>query len=248
MTVESDNDLQGLKEIGRIVALALRDMQRHVRPGVTTRELDAVGGEFLRRHGARSAPRITYQYPADTCISLNDEAAHGIPGDRIIRPGDVVNIDVSAEREGYFADTGASMVVPPATPLKHKLVACARAARDKAVAAATAGERLNVVGAAAEAEARRRGFTTLRDLGGHGIGRGLHEPPRDVPGCLVRQPLPRLTEGLVLTVEPFVTTRARRVVAELDGWTLKTEDGSLSAQFEHTIVVTRGQPIVLTAA
>ena len=247
MTIESESDLRGLKEIGRIVGLTVHHMQQHVRPGMTTAELDAIGGEFLKKHGARSAPKISYNYPGYTCISLNDEAAHSIPGRRVIHAGDLVNIDVSAELDGYFADTGATMIVPPATPLKQKLVACARRARDKAVTAAQAGQRLNTIGAVAEAEARRCGFTTLRDLGGHGIGRYLHEAPRDVPGCVVLRPLPHLAEGLVITIEPFVTTRARHIVTDPDGWTLRTADGSLCAQFEHTIIVTRGHPIVLTA-
>jgi methionyl aminopeptidase len=201
----------------------------------------------MTQHGAQSAPKITYNFPGSICISLNDEAAHGVPGSRKIRPGDLVNIDVSAELGGYFADTSTTMIVPPVSPTKKRLVDCARLARERAVAAAQAGQRLNAIGWAAETQARRCGFNVIRDLTGHGIGRRLHDEPRDVPGFFTRQATQRLREGLVITVEPFLSAGSGRVVTDANGWTIRTADGGLSAQFEHTIVVTRGKPIVLTA-
>jgi len=247
MTVESAQDLQGLKEIGKIIALTVRHMQARLRPGMTTAELDAIGAAFLQRHGAQPAPKLTYNFPGVTCISLNDEAAHGVPGNRRIRPGDLVNIDVSAELDGYFADTGETMIVPPVAPARKRLVDCARAARDQAIAAAQAGQPLNAIGKAAERQAQRCGFNIICELAGHGIGRRLHEEPRDVPGFFTRLASRRLHEGLVITIEPFLSTGSGRVVTDANGWTIRTVDGGLSAQFEHTIVVTRGQPIVLTA-
>jgi len=247
VTIESESELIGLKKIGRIVGLTVKHMSEHLKPGITTAELDAIGGAFLKHHGAYSAPRLTYGFPRDTCISINDEAAHGIPGDRVIRAGDLVNIDVSAELDGYFADTGASFIVPPVTMLKHRLCHHTRIAQRKAMDSARAGQRLNAIGRAVEAEAQRAGFTIIRDLSGHGIGRGLHEEPHAVLNYYEPRLRQRLSEGLVLTIEPFLSTSAHSTITQPDGWTIKTFDGSLVAQYEHTIVITKGQPIVLTA-
>jgi methionyl aminopeptidase len=247
MTIESEAELNGLKKIGKIVGLTVRQMSEQLKPGITTAELDAIGGAFLKQRGARSAPRLIYGFPCETCISINDEAAHGIPGDRVIRAGDLVNIDVSAELDGYFADTGATFSVPPVSMLKHQLCRHTRAAQRKAMASAQAGQRLNMIGRAVEAEARRGGFTIIRDLSGHGIGRGLHEEPHAVLNYYEPRLRRRLWEGLVLTIEPFLSTGAHASVTQRDGWTIKTSDGSLCAQYEHTIVITKGAPIVITA-
>jgi methionyl aminopeptidase len=248
MTVDTEKDLQALRRIGRICAQALAQMHAHLAPGITTAELDAIGAEFLRNHGARSAPRLVYNFPGDTCISVNDEAAHGIPGERRIQPGDLVNLDVSAELDGYFADTAATYLVPPVSPQAHLLVETARKALQDALAVAKAGAPLSAIGRAIENRARRNGFTTLRELGGHGVGLDLHEEPHNVPTYDTHLPRPRLTEGLVITIEPFVTTGARRVHESPNGWTLHTGDGGLYAQFEHTLLITRGRPLILTTA
>ena len=246
MTVENEKDLSGLKKIGHIIALTLREMGDAVRVGMTTAELDEIGGRCLNKHGARSAPFLTYGFPGATCISLNNEAAHGVPGNRMIRPGDLVNIDVSAELGGYYADASTTVLVPPIDPLKQKLCGCTRTARQKAIASARAGRPLNVIGKTIEAQARRCGFHVIRDLPGHGVGRSLHEEPT-VLGYYLPSATRRLTEGLVITIEPFLSTGANHIVEGRNGWTLETPDGSLSAQYEHTIVVTRGSPLVVTA-
>jgi len=247
MTIDSPADLAGLKKIGRVVAIALKEMKEYTRPGITTAELDAVGAAVFARFGARSAPQLAYNFPGATCISINNEAAHGIPGSRVIQPGDLVNIDVSAESDGYFADAAVMVAVPPVDTFKHNLVNCARVALQKAAAAAHAGKPINVIGRSIENVARGYGFTTLRDLGGHGVGRNIHETPHNIT-CF-DNPADRriLKEGMVLTIEPFITGGATHVVTAPDGWTLKTSDGSLSAQFEHTLVITRGKPTIITA-
>src|SRR5262249_20253157 len=148
MTVESEKDMIGLLRIGKIVGLTLKTMKAAVRPGMTTAELDAIGAEYLRKEGAHSAPIVTYKFPGWTCISLNDEAAHGIPGNRVIQEGDLLNIDVSAELDGYFADTGASMPVVSVSPIKQKLMDCAQTALQKGIAAARAGRPVNEIGRA----------------------------------------------------------------------------------------------------
>jgi methionyl aminopeptidase len=248
VTIERIEDLDGLTRVGRAVADARDAMLDAVVPGVTTGELDALGREVLRRHGARSAPRLAYRFPGWTCISVNDEAAHGVPSlQRHLTSGDLVNVDVSAELDGYWADTGASTPVGRVDPRCARLLeATCRAQRD-AMAAARAGQPLHGIGRAVERRARRSGFTVVADLCGHGVGRHIHEEP-SVPSIEDRRDPTILWEGLVLAIEPFLSTGADRVVEDDDGWTLRTPDGSRTAQFEHTVVVTEGAPLVLTAA
>ena len=246
MTIDKDEDLERLTRIGRIVGLTVQAMAEELQPGITTGELDAIGAAFLEKHGARSAPQLIYNYPGATCISVNDEAAHGVPGDRVIRAGDLVNIDVSAELDGYFADTGASFAVPPTTPLQERLLDCTRNALQSGIKAARAGEKLNRIGRAVQSEAERCGFAIVTELTGHGVGRHLHEDPRAVLNYYEPGDRRRLRKGMVFTVEPFLTTGEGRVVEGEDGWTLRSPDGGLMAQYEHTIVVTQGSPIIIT--
>ncbi len=248
MTIDSEKDLEGLKLAGRAVGLALKEMAAHVKPGVTTLELDEIGAEVLKREGARSAPILVYKFPGATCISINNEAAHGIPGERVIKAGDLVNLDVSAELNGYFADAALTVPVLPVDSQKYNLVQCARQALQKSIAAVRAGELINAIGKAIEDQAERCGFTTLLDLGGHGVGRTIHEEPHNISCYYNKADTRRMKEGMVLTIEPFITTGARSVFTDPhNGWTLKTRDGSLSAQFEHTMVVTKGKPVIITA-
>lgn len=246
MSIESQSDVLGLMRIGKIVAQTIQLMKEAVRPGITTQELDEIGAKYLRKHGARSAPIITYNYPAWNCISLNDVATHGIPGPHALREGDLVKIDVSAELDGYFADAAITVAVPPITEQAQKLIDCALEARDAAIEAAQAGRPINVIGRAAEMVARRAGFHVLRDLTGHGVGRKLHEPP-SVPHVFMPRMSQKLTEGLVITIEPHIAVGTGRIVQDDDGWTLRTRDGSLSAEFEHTVVITKDRPVIVTA-
>lgn len=248
MSIETEEQLTGLRRIGRIVARVLREMQSALRPGVTTAELDEIGRRRLDHFGAAPAPALTYGFPAATCISVNDEAAHGIPGDRVIRAGDLVNIDVSAELDGYFADTGASLPVPPVREQTQRLCLSTKRALRRAVATARAGRRFNTIGRAVEAEARRGGFKVIRNLCGHGLGRGLHEYPDGLASVYDPADRRRFSPGLVVAIEPFLSTGATEVARAADGWTEKTPDGSLTAQYEHTVVITRKQPIIVTVA
>ncbi len=246
MTVKSEKDLMALMKIGRIVGLTIRAMQEALHSGMTTAELDSVGGAFLEQHGARSAPILTYRYPGVTCISVDDEAAHGIPGKRVIREGDLVKIDVSAELEGYFADAAVTVALPPVDARKEKLVECARTALAEAINAARAGQPFNAIGEAAERTVRGCGFHIIRELPGHGVGRGLHEPPT-VPTFFVPRATKPIPEGLVFTIEPHVAAGRGQIYTDRDGWTLKTQDRSLVAAFEHTVVITQDRPILVTA-
>ncbi len=246
MTIENERDIEGLKRVGRLVATVLDTMLARLEPGMTTAQLDGIGRALLEQAGARSAPELTYDFPGATCISLNEEAAHGIPGSRRIAAGDVVNVDVSAELDGYFADTGGTAVVPPVSPLKRRLCHATRQALDSALVQATAGAPINRIGKAVSAVARRHGFRIIRNLCSHGVGRALHEEPGQIPGYFDPHDSRRLREGMVITIEPFLSTRATWVDEADDGWTLRGPVGNLSAQYEHTLIVTRGQPIVVT--
>ena len=246
MTIDSQEELDALLRAGRVVAEARQAMVDAVRPGTTTGELDAVGREVFRRHGARSAPRLTYRFPGSTCISVNDEAAHGVPSlRRQLRAGDLVNLDVSAELDGFFSDTGVSVAVGDVAPVASRLLEATELAQRDAMNAALPGARLRDLGRAVQRRARRHGFRVIENLNGHGIGRGLHEAP-SVPSIDDGQRTV-LREGSVLAIEPFLSVSADHVIDDADGWTLRTADGSLVAQFEHSMVVTRDGPLVLTA-
>jgi methionyl aminopeptidase len=246
MTIESDRDLAGLRAVGRVVA-ALAEMKGALEPGMTTGELDAVGAAVFERYGARSAPRLAYGFPGVNLISVNDEAVHGIPGGRVIRIGDLVKIDVTAELNGYIADAAVTVALPGGPPVREELRDCAELAFGRAAAVARAGRPLNKIGRAVETAVRRRGFSVLTGLGGHGVGRAIHESPT-VPNSFDRRLRRPLEEGLVITIEPIISAGSDRVAEGPDGWTISTADGSPAAHHEHTLIITRGRPIVLTAA
>jgi methionyl aminopeptidase len=247
MTISSREDLAGMARVGRLVGEAIREMQGAVRAGMTTAELDSVGADFLRRQGARSAPQFTYGFPGFNLISVNEEIVHGVPGPRRLAPGDVVKIDVTAELGGYIADAATTVLLPPVSPVGRKLRKCARSAFAKALAEARIGNRINDLGRSVEEEVRRHGFSVLRGLCGHGVGKAIHEAP-EVPNFFDPRSRTPLTEGLVLAVEPMIAATPSQLVTEPDGWTIRTRNRSLTAHYEHTIVITRGEPLVLTAA
>lgn len=246
MSIESLSDLKGLRRAGLVVASTLDLLRSHVRPGITTAELDAIALEHLRSHGARSAPQLAYDFPGAICISINEEAVHGIPGPRVLKDGDLVTLDVTAELDGFFADAAVTVPVGTPTPLGIALCACAEAAFWKGARVARAGEPLSRVGYEVEQEVRRHGFRVLRELCGHGIGRAIHEKP-SVCNFYDPRDRTRLNRGLVIALEPIISAGSDRTRTERDGWTVRSADRSLTAHFEHTIVITSGSPLVLTA-
>lgn len=248
MSIDNEHDLVALRKIGRIVANCLKLMGKSIEPGMTTAELDQIGATYLEKHGARSAPQLTYRFPGATCISVNEEVAHGIPGAKKILAGDLVNIDVSAELEGYFADTGGSFVVPPTTKVKLNLCKVTQRALDRALSEAKAGNLLNRIGYAIEREAIKNKLTVIRNLGSHGVGRALHEEPSFIAGFYNQEDQRVLQENQVITIEPFLSTGASHVFDAGDGWTLSTPKEYLSAQYEHTLVITKGAPLIMTLA
>ncbi|KLJ02360.1 type I methionyl aminopeptidase [Luteimonas sp. FCS-9] len=245
MTIQTPDELEGLRRAGALVAGILSTMRARAIAGVTPRELDAIGAEMLREAGAQSAPVLTYGFPAATCISVNRVVAHGIPNETPLCEGDLVNIDVSAELDDFFADTGASFVVGTASAAQQRLLDATREARDAAIAQLRAGALINSIGRTIETVAARRGFRVIRDLQSHGVGRALHEEPGSIPGYYDRRDTRRLHEGMVITVEPFLATHSTRTDALDDGWSLVCPKG-VGAQFEHTVVVTRDAPIIVT--
>jgi methionyl aminopeptidase len=247
VSIRSNEEFEKMRSIGGIVARALGRMAQRVRPGMTTGELNEVGSRVLTENGACSAPPLVYGYPAAVCISVNDEAMHGIPGARAIQPGDLLKLDLVAEKDGFFADAAISVNVPPTGEQARDLARCSERAFWQALGVARAGSRVYEIGRAVEREVRRSGFTVIREVCGHGVGRTIHEQP-SVPNFADRSARTWLTDGLVITIEPVIAAGNGRVRLEQDGWTFRTEDGSLAAHFEHTVVITRGRPVLLTAA
>lgn len=247
MIIHSDKQLAALMRIGKIVGETLKLMQDSVEPGMTTAELNHIGAEYLYEHDARPAPIITYDFPGETCISINEEVAHGIPGTRVIKRGDLVNIDVSAELGGIFADTGGTVAVPPVSNEGKKLMDVTLQALNSTLNVVTAGQPLSIIGQTIEGIARRNGYNVVRQLGGHGVGYELHDEPRNVPNFFNRRARTLLQEGLVMTIEPFLTRGSGRIVTLDDGWTIQTKQKTLACQYEHTVVITRGKPLLVTA-
>ena len=247
MTIESEGDLVAMRAIGRLVAETLREMQASLAPRMTTAQLDEIGANYLRRHGARSAPQLTYDFPGFNCISVNDGVVHGVPNDRPLAAGDVVKIDVTAELDGYIADAAVTAVIPPVSPAAEKLVQSARASFERAFRIAKAGVRIAELGRQVEAEVNRWGFTVIHDMCGHGVGRALHEQP-SVPNFFSPFTPGVLSEGLVIALEPIICESPTDVYEDDDGWTIRTENGCLAAHYEHTIVIHDGRAEILTAA
>ncbi|PZQ49034.1 MAG: type I methionyl aminopeptidase [Rhodovulum sulfidophilum] len=246
MTITNQDELDGLREIGRVVANTMTAMARALEPGMTTRELDDIGRALLEHEGARSAPETTYGFPGATCVSVNEEIAHGIPGARRLAKGDLVNIDVSASKNGFFADTGATYRVPPVRAALERLCRDGRRAAEIGIAQVGAGRPIAGIGAAVGRFARARGYTLIRDLHSHGVGRALHEYPDAVATWPNPADRRRISRGLVLTVEPFLSLGGLRASEDRDGWTLRSEPRAPVVQYEHTVVATDRGAIVVT--
>lgn len=247
MSINKPEELEGMRSAGAVVCLVLEAMRHEVRPGVTTSELDEVGADVMRRHRAQSAPALVYGFPGANCISLNDEAVHGVPGGRTLHQGDLVKLDVTIEKNGFMADAAITVPVGQVTGERQRLIDCAERAFVKAMLVARAGFRVLEIGRVVEREVRRSGFSVIRDLGGHGIGRTIHEEPR-VPNYPDPQATQILTEGMVITVEPIIAAGSGRTMTAQDGWTILTADHRPSAHYEHTLMITKGAPMLLTAA
>jgi len=247
MTVQSFDELEKLQAIGKIVRLSLEAMSRAACPGMTTAALDAVCARVLAEHGAESSPPKVYNFPGTACISVNDEAVHGIPGDRAIKAGDLVKCDVTAEKDGFVADAAITIRIAPVSPAAEALAKCAESAFHEALKVARVGHCLRDIGRAVEREVSRHGFSVIKELCGHGVGRSIHEEPC-VPNYYEPRAHTKLTDGMVITIEPIIALGSGRVRLQSDKWTIRTRDKSLAAHFEHSLVITKGGPVLLTAA
>jgi methionyl aminopeptidase len=245
MIAKTADDFEGLKEIGRICAAIRNELVKNTKPGITTKELDEMAKELFDKEGAVSAPNGVYDFPGYTCISVNEEVAHGIPGDRVIQEGDVVNIDVSGSKNGYFADTGISIVVGAGDELLKNMCQVAKEAFEEGIKKAIPGSKKSRIGKVVYQTARKRGFTVIKNLTGHGIGRSIHESPEYIFNYFETEGDELLKEGMVIAVEPFISTLEEEVFEKGDGWTYITEK-SFVAQYEHTMILTKDGPIIIT--
>ena len=247
MSIKNSSEMAGMKRVSEAVAVTLKEMQHHARPGMSTKELDDFGGEMLSSFGAKSAPFTTYRFPGYTCISINNEIAHGIPShNKIIQEGDLVNIDVSAELDGYWSDNGGSFVAGRDIHNHQHLVNASKEILKKAISNIKGGVRLNEIGGLIEQEAKRSGYKVIRNLGGHGIGRGLHEQPDAILNYRDRYDRRRFMKNSVVAIETFITTASTLAIEYTDGFTLVGNKGGYAVQHEHTIVVTDNEPVILT--
>ncbi|MFT3934765.1 MAG: type I methionyl aminopeptidase [Chitinophagaceae bacterium] len=247
MSITKEAELTGMKKASEAVAYTLKEMQHYARPGISTKQLDDYGAKILSGFGAKSAPLLTYGFPGCTCISVNNEFCHGIPSNnRILQEGDLINIDVSAELDGFWSDNGSSFVLGTDINQHQPLVNASKDILHKAIHSIKGGVRIADIGLLIETEAKKRGYKVIKNLTGHGIGRSLHEEPSEIANYRDRFNLTRFKKNSVVAIETFITTISTYAETLSDGWTLVGNKGGFMAQHEHTIVVTDGQPIILT--
>lgn len=248
MSITTEGERIGIQQASDAVAITLKKMREFAQPGMTTKELDEYGGKLLEEMGARSAPKLTYNFPGYTCICVNEEVAHGIPsGQRILKEGDLINIDVSAELNGFWADNGGSFILGEDIHGHGKLVAASKDILKKAISNIKGGVRISDIGKLIETEAKKAGYTVIKNLTGHGVGRSLHEEPHEIANYHDRFNTQRFKKNSVVAIETFISTRSTIADTQADGWTLLGNKGGFVAQHEHTIMVTGGEPVIFTA-
>lgn len=248
MSITKESELIGMQRVSQAVAKTLKLMREHAKVGMSTKELDEFGGQILKEFGANSAPYLTYGFPGYTCISVNEEAAHGIPSPfKILKEGDLVNIDVSAELDGFWADNGGSFVLGKDLYNHQPLVDASKNILRKAIFATRGGIKISDIGGLIEKEAKKRGFKVIKNLAGHGVGLSLHEAPENILNYRVRMNGERFRKNTTVAIETFISTKSTIAVELQDGWTLVGNKGGYVTQHEHTILITDNKPIVLTA-
>jgi len=249
MSITKEAELIGMKKVSEVVAYTLKEMRDYARPGMTTKELDEYGGQILLDYGARSAPHLTYGFPGWTCISVNQEFCHGIPSAKtVLQEGDLINIDVSAELDGFWSDNGGSFVLGADTNNHQQLIDASKQILHKAIHNIRGGVRIADIGHLIETEAKKRGYRVIKNLTGHGVGRSLHEPPSEIANYRDKFNVNRFRKNSVVAIETFIATNSTYAETLADGWTMVGDRGGYMAQHEHTIVVTDGIPLILTEA
>jgi methionyl aminopeptidase len=247
MSITTEEELNGMKRASEAVAYTLKEMRAYAQPGLTTKQLDNYGGQILMDLGAKSAPYVTYGFPGWTCISVNNEFCHGIPSKKsILQEGDLVNVDVSAELNGFWSDNGGSFILGKDVNNHHQLVDASKKVLRKAIDSIKGGVRISDIGFLMETEAKKYGYKVIKNLTGHGVGRSLHEEPSEIANY--RDPFnqTRFKKNSVVAIETFISTTSTYAETLQDGWTMVGNRGGFMAQHEHTIVVTDGKPIILT--
>jgi methionyl aminopeptidase len=247
MSITKESELNGMQQVSEAVAVTLRQMRDFAKPGMSTKTLDEFGGKLLSKFGARPAPKLSYNFPGNTCISVNHEIAHGIPSQqKILQEGDLINIDVSAEFNGYWSDNGCSFVIGNDVHDHQCLVDASKTILYRAIANIRDGVRIADIGGLIETHAREYGYVVIRNLTGHGIGRKLHERPHEIANYYDGYNKEKFRKNSVVAIETFIATSSRLAKTLSDGWTLVGDKGGFVAQHEHTIVVTDDKPIILT--
>lgn len=247
MSITKEAELLGMQKASEAVACTLKEMSHYAQPGMTTMELDCYGAKILADFGAKSAPKLAYGFPGCTCISVNNEFCHGIPSDnRILKEGDLINIDVSAELDGFWSDNGNSFVLGEDINQHQKLINASKQILHKAIFNIKGGVRIADIGLLIETEAKKHGYKVIKNLTGHGIGRSLHEAPEEIANYRDKLNHTRFKKNSVVAIETFISTTSTYAETLNDGWTMVGNKGGFMAQHEHTIVVTDGKPIVLT--
>ena len=249
MSIQTEVEFLGIKQVSEVVATALAKMREYAQPGMTTWDLDQYGKQLLEEAGAQSAPMHDYDFPGYTCICVNGQVAHGIPNKKtVIQTGDLINIDVSALKDGFYSDNGGSFVLGEDKFGHQELVGASKEILFKAINAISGGVKINAIGHIIESEAKKKGYKVIKNLAGHGIGRALHEEPTGILNYRDYLNTQRFKKNSVVAIETFIATKSTQTITTKDGWTMVGNKGGFVAQHEHTIVVTEAKPIILTKA
>ncbi len=249
MSITRESELIGMKKISEVVGTTLKLMREYTKVGMSTKELDEYGGEILKSYRAKSAPYETYGFPGYSCISINKEAVHGIPSkQKILKEGDLINIDVSAELNGFWSDNGGSFVLGKDIHNHQPLVNASKNILWKAINNIKSGVKISEIGYLIETEAKKSGFKVIKNLAGHGVGRSLHEEPENILNYRVKSNRERFKKNTTVAIETFISTNSTVAVELKDGWTLVGNKGGYVTQHEQTILVTDKFPVILTAS
>ncbi|WP_070121493.1 type I methionyl aminopeptidase [Bacillus marinisedimentorum] len=244
---KTPREIEIMREAGRIVALTHQELKKHIKPGVTTKELDAIAEKIIRENDAIPSFKGYNGFPGSVCASVNEELVHGIPGDRILKEGDIISIDIGAKYNGYHGDSAWTYGVGEISEENQRLLDVTEEALYKGLAEAKPKERLSNISHAIQTYVEENGFSIVKEYVGHGVGQDLHEDPQ-IPHYGPPNKGPRLKPGMVLAIEPMVNAGERYVRTLADNWTVVTEDGKMCAHFEHTIAITEIGYEILTKA